>query len=185
MAFDWTKLEGYREDMTSEEKIELLNSYEEPEPAAHNSEPAAPGKGFVTKAQFDKVSSDLAAAKKQLRSKMSEDEQREADRAATEAAMKEELEALRKEKALNSYKASYLAQGYEEKLAEEAATAMVDNDMEQVFSVMKRHAANMEKELRAKILKDTPVPPAGNDPENTKEKNRQAAMRGYFGLPPI
>lgn len=184
MAFDWTKLEGYREDMTSDEKIELLNSYEQPEPAVTGNEPAAPGKGFVTKAQFDKVSSDLAAAKKQLRSKMTEDEQREADRVATETAMREELEALRKEKALNSHKASFLAQGYEENLADEAATAMVEGDTDAVFSVMKRHAANMEKELRAKILKDTPVPPAGNEPEKAKEKQRQAMLRSHFGLPP-
>ena len=153
MNIDWTTIEGYREDMSADEKLALLATYEPATPAdpnaGSNSEPAAPQKGFVTKAQFDKVASELATAKKQLRSKMSEDEQREADRVASEIAMKEELEMLRKEKMLSSYKASYLAQGYDEKLADEAANAMADGDSDAVFAIMKKHTAILEKELRA------------------------------------
>lgn len=188
MNIDWTTIEGFREDMSAEEKLALLASYEPTPPAADTkpeTAPAAPQKGFVTKAQFDKVSSELAAAKKQLRSKMTEDEQREADRMASETAMREELEMLRKEKMISTYKASYLAQGYDEKLAEEAANAMAEGDSDSVFAVMRKHSANMEKELRAKILKETPVPPAGNDSEEAKNKQKQAALRAHFGLPPI
>lgn len=177
MAFDWTKLEGYREDMTGDEKLALLDSYEP--------EPSTKPENVVAKAQFDKVSSELASLKKQMRSKMTEDEQREADRAAADAAKDEELKMLRREKMLNSYKASYLAQGYDEKLADEAAVAMADGDTDAVFAIMKKHAANVEKEIRAKILKDTPVPPSGNDPEDAKTKQRMAAMRKNFGLPPV
>lgn len=189
MAFDWTKVEGYREDMTSEEKLALLDSVEmenTTNPTQENTPSPAANKNVVSKAQFDKVASELAAAKKQLRSKMSEDEQREADRAAADAAKDEELKLLRREKALNSYKASYLAHGYDEKLAEEAAIAMVDGDSDAMFAAMKRHAANVEKDMRAKILKETPVPPNGNgpDPEAEKLRNQMAAMRASFGLPP-
>ena len=75
MAFDWTSIEGYREDMTADEKLALLDSYEAPKdnPAPPkdnpNPDPApapAPSKGMVSKAQFDKVSSELAAVKKHL-----------------------------------------------------------------------------------------------------------------------
>jgi len=188
MNIDWTAIEGYREDMTAEEKLTLLETHEPAAPAAEPAPepekapaPAAPQKGFVTKAQFDKISSELAAAKKQLRSKMTEEEQREADRTASELAMKEELDTLRKEKMLSTYKAAYLGLGCEEKLADEASTAMADGDMDAVFSAMKKHIANMEKELRAKILKETPVPPAGDNPDEKKRKT--AALRANFGLP--
>lgn len=95
MAFDWTKIEGYDESMSAEEKLTLLEKIEEPEPEAKKEEPAPAPKPIgsqVSKQQYDKVSSELAALKKQLRSKMTEDEQREADRLATEEAMKMSLQ---------------------------------------------------------------------------------------------
>lgn len=195
MAFDWTKVEGYKEDMTPEEKLALLDNYNDPEPAPKN-DPAptptpdpkndptsAPKGGMVSKAQFDKVSSELAAVKKQLRGKMTEDEAKELERQQHQEEMETELNTLRREKALAGYKASYLSQGYDEQLAEEAATAMVDGDMETVFAVMKKQSVNAEKAMRAKILKETPVPPASDDPNDEKKKQEEAKkLRGYFGL---
>lgn len=196
MAFDWTKVEGYKEDMTPEEKLALLDNYTDPEPAPKNdpaptptpdpkNDPApAPKGGMVSKAQFDKVSSELAAVKKQLRGKMTEDEAKELERQQHQEEMETELNTLRREKALAGYKASYLSQGYDEQLAEEAATAMVDGDMETVFAVMKKQSVNAEKAMRAKILKETPVPPASDDPNDEKKKQEeQKKLRGYFGLP--
>ena len=179
MAFDWTKLEGYREDMTAEEKIALMDSY---------TEPAAPDTSkLIAKTQFDKVASELAEAKKQLRSRMTADEQAEEARKTAEAEMKAELEELRRDKKLSNYRASYLAQGYDEELASLAATAMLEDDTEALFAVMKKHSANMEKALRAQILKDTPTPPAGDEANEEqvralKEYNQQ---RFYAGLPPV
>lgn len=195
MAFDWTKVEGYKEEMTPEEKLALLDNYNDPEPAPKN-DPAptptpdpkndptpAPKGGMVSKAQFDKVSSELAAVKKQLRGKMTEDEAKELERQQHQEEMETELNTLRREKALAGYKASYLSQGYDEQLAEEAATAMVDGDMETVFAVMKKQSVNAEKAMRAKILKETPVPPASDDPNDEKKKQEEAKkLRGYFGL---
>lgn len=184
MAFDWTAVEGYREDMTSDEKLALLDNYTPPTPdPAPAPEPTAPRAGYIPKKDFDKVSSELAAAKKQLRSKMSEDEQREADRAAEMEAKESELAMLRKEKQMNAHKASFLAQGYDETLADEAATAMVDGDMDGVFAVMKKFNAANEKALRAKILAETPTPPASEDPNSKESKEKDLAqLRRYFGL---
>ena len=195
MAFDWTKVEGYKEEMTPEEKLALLDNYNDPEPAPKN-DPAptptpdpkndptpAPKGGMASKAQFDKVSSELAAVKKQLRGKMTEDEAKELERQQHQEEMETELNNLRREKALAGYKASYLSQGYDEQLAEEAATAMVDGDMDTVFAVMKKQSVNAEKAMRAKILKETPVPPASDDPNDEKKKQEEAKkLRGYFGL---
>ena len=184
MAINWTEIEGYREDMTAEEKLQLLENVKLP---AQNDPPApapAPARNMVSKAQFDQVSSELAAVKKALKGKMSEDEQRELDRQAERDAMETELKALRREKTLAGHKASFLAQGYDDALAEEAATAMADGDTDTVFTAMKKHQAAMEKAMRAQILKETPVPPAGDDPnDENKKREEMKKLRSYFGLP--
>lgn len=178
MTIDWTNLEGYREDMTAEEKLALIDNLPDPTPAP------APIENMVTKKQFDKVSSELAAAKKELRSRMTDDEKVNNERMEREASMREELETLRKEKTLSTYKASYLAQGYDEALAEQAATAMAENDMASVFAIMSKHQLEVEKNLRAKILKETPVPPAGNEPNSdTKKREELNQIRRAMGLP--
>ena len=193
MSFDWTKVEGYREDMTAEEKLSLLenmdtdpNTQPDPEPDPAPTPSKAPSReGMISKAQFDKVSKELAAAKRQLRAKMTNDEIEEERRRQEQEDMKLELETLRKEKTVSNHKASFLSQGYDEALADEAANAMVDGDMETVFAVMRKHSVNAEKALRAKILKETPVPPAGDDPNEAKAKKEMADLRASFGLPPI
>ena len=193
MSFDWTKVEGYREDMTAEEKLSLLenmdtdpNPQPDPEPDPASTPSKAPSReGMISKAQFDKVSKELAAAKRQLRAKMTNDEIEEERRRQEQEDMKLELETLRKEKTVSNHKASFLSQGYDEALADEAANAMADGDMETVFAVMRKHSVNAEKALRAKILKETPVPPAGDDPNEAKAKKEMADLRASFGLPPI
>lgn len=191
MSFDWTKFEGYREDMTADEKLALLDSQEEEkqppaEPEPEQQPPAKPTPGLISKVQFDKVASELAKVKKELRARMTAEEQKEADRMASDEAMRLELETLRREKTLNSYKASYLSQGYDERIAEDAATAMADGDMDTVFALMKKQAANTEKALRAKILKEIPVPPAGENPSAEMEKKKEMEiLRASFGLPPL
>ncbi len=201
MSFDWTKIAGYREDMTADEKLALLDSEEEenqppaePEtekqapaqPEPEQQPPVKPSPGLISKVQFDKVASELAKVKKELRARMTAEEQKEADRMANDEAMRLELEALRKEKTLNSYKASYLAQGYDERTAEDAATALADGDMDTVFALMKKQAISTEKALRAKILKEIPVPPAGDPPSADMEKKKELeSLRASFGLPPL
>lgn len=191
---DFSKIEGYSDGLSVEEKLALIENYDpdsEPTPdptPKPDPKPAPTPKGgdkTIAKAQFDKLASELAAAKKQLRAKMTEDEIKEAERQQEQESVRQELEVLRKEKTLSTYKAQYLAQGYDEQLATDTAEAMVEGDMDAVFLSMKKHGANLEKTLRAKILKDTPVPPAGDDPSmDAKKKKEMAELRSSFGLPP-
>ena len=193
MSFDWTKVAGYREDMTADEKLALLDNQEEdtqapaaPAEPEQEQKPTKPASGLISKVQFDKVASELAKVKKELRARMTAEEQKEADRMASDEAMRLELESLRREKTLSNYKASYLSQGYDERLADEAATAMADGDMDTVFALMKKQVANTEKALRAKILKEIPVPPAGETPGADMERKKEMeSLRASFGLPPL
>lgn len=185
MAIDWEKLEGYREDMTAEEKLSLLENREstqkqEPAPAPKDM------KGYISKAQFDKVASDLAAANKKLRAKMTEEEQKESERLAQQEAIEQELKQLRHEKTVSTYKANYLSLGFDGDLAVDSAEAMADNDMERVFANLKKHTEALKKSLTAEIMKNTPVPPAGDEQNADLKKQKELAMlRRSMGLPDI
>ena len=154
MAFDFTKLDGYKPEMTAEEKLALLDKYEAPAPDYA---------GYIKKESFDKTASELAEAKRQLKAKMTEDEQKEAERTAAEAAIKAELEALRKDKAITENKAQYLALGYDEALADETAKAFAEGNMAKVFANQKLFVENLKKAERAAALAGGggSEPPAG------------------------
>lgn len=154
MPIDITKIAGYREDMTAEEKLDLiLNNYE----------PAKPDySGWIKKETFDKTASELAEVKRKLKEKLTEDERKEAERQEAEAALKSELEALRKEKAISESKAKFLGLGYDEVLATETAQALVEGNMEKVFANQQIFIENVKKAERAANLADEPNPPAGS-----------------------
>lgn len=165
---DVTQIEGY-EGMSVEDKLKALEGFDIPDPDYS---------GYVKKDLFDKTASELAKAKKELKGKQSEDEQKEADRLAAEQEMKDELDTLRKEKAVSTHKASFLAQGYDEKLADKAAKAMVDGDMNAVFEAMKQHGVDREKAIRTELLKGTPTPPAGKDGDEKSDGVKLAERLG-------
>ena len=158
-------IENY-ESMTPEEKVAALEA---------NYESAAKHKAVA-----DKNASEAAAYKKQLRERQSDDEIKAAEREAAEkereakfAEVMAEVESLRLEKVVGTYTTSYMAMGYEEKLAKATAEAMAKGDMDTVFKNQKLHLENREKALRTELLKQTPNPAAGgSDTVMTKEKLR-------------
>lgn len=165
---DTSTIEGF-EGMTAEQKVEALLSVEVPEKVDLT--------GFVTKATFDKTASDLADAKKQLREKMTADEQ--AANAAAEATQKlqDDYNALLKKSTIAEHTANYLALGYDENLAKSTAEALFDGDMEKVFANQQMFNANREKELRAEIMKDTPRPNGAGGSEPTEKANEKLASQ--------
>ena len=116
---------------------------------------------FVAKAVFDKKASEAADLSKQLKSKMTQDEQIAAQQAEAFAAMQAELESLRADKTISEYTAQFLALGYDEKLAKSTAEALHKGDMAVVFKNQAAFVADREKSMKAELLKSTPVPPAG------------------------
>lgn len=148
MKIDTTKIEGYA-DMTAEEKLAALEAYE------------MDTTGLVKKDLLDKAASEAAAYKKQLREKLTADEQAQAEQAEAFKTMQAELETLRTEKAVDAATKKWMSLGYDEKLATETAKAMVAGDTEKVFANHAKFIADKEKNLRAELLKDTPAPPPG------------------------
>jgi hypothetical protein len=160
------QIENY-ENMTPEEKVAALEAYEPTD--------------VVSKATFDKTASELAAAKKSLREKQTDEEAKAAERAAKEAEIMAELETLRHEKLVSTYTTSYMAMGYDEKLAKATAEAMAKGDTETVFKNQKIHLENWEKALRTELLMQTPDPAPGNPTDvMTKEKLRAMSPKERY-----
>lgn len=158
-------IENY-ESMTPEEKVAALEaSYADSE---------------RMKNALDKATSEAASYKKQLREKQTDEEAKEAERAAKDAEIMAELEALRREKVVGTYTASYLAMGYDEKLAKATAEAMAKGDTETVFKNQKAHLEAREKALRTELLMQTPPPASGADVPMTKEKLRAMSPQERF-----
>ena len=123
------------------------------------------------KAALSKSNSEAADYKKQLREKMSAEEVKAKEDADMIAELTKERDALLREKTVAGYKAKYLALGYDEKLADETAEAMVNGETDKVFANHNKHLIAVEKKIRADVLKDTPKPEGGNGSETmTKEK---------------
>lgn len=191
MNINWDQIEGYREDMTAEERLELLAKYEPPQPeSAETKQPEAaaepkPG-SFVSKAAFDKAASEIAALKKQLRSRMTDDEKREQERREQQEAeetMKAELEQLRRERTTSAHKASFLGLGFDEESADSAATALVDGDLDSVFALLKKQQQTAERNLRAQLLKETPRAGGSLGNEDGAQAARAQRIRAAMGLP--
>ena len=149
--------EAYKEGMTEDEISAALEKKQQ----ANDSEI-----GRLRNA-LNKANSEAAEYKKKIRESQTEEE-------AKAAAQKEEYDRIIQENAdlkrsmnISTRKAQLIAQGYEEKLADETATAMIDGDLDKVLSNQ-----GIFLEAQAKIIKEgqmrgTPRPSAdGNDGDN-------------------
>lgn len=146
---------AYKEGMTEDEISAALETVGQGNEAEINR----------LKTALSKANSEAADYKKQLRGKQSEDE-------ANAAAQKEEHDRLAQENAdlkrsiaLSERKAKLLAMGYDESLAVETATAMVDGDMDKVMANQSKYLEVQKKAIQADHMRKTPRPAAGS--ENT------------------
>lgn len=115
------------------------------------------------KKAVDKATADASEWKKKYMATQSESEKLSMEKAERDAALKEELEALRKESKVNKYAKSFMACGYSEEMATKAAEAQYSGDTDELFRLQKLHSDNMAKQIRADIMKSMPVPATGND----------------------
>lgn len=168
---DVTKIEGYS-DMTPEQKLAALEGYDVPDPDYT---------GYVKKDVFDKTASELAAKKKELTEKMTEDEQKKLKEQEEREELQSKYEKLLHESEVSKFKAKLLGMGYEEKLADDTAEAMASGDSEKVFANQKKHLEAVEKKVRAEALKDTPKPTGdGESKSMTLDKLRKMSPQERY-----
>lgn len=170
---DTTKIEGF-DGMTDEQKVNALLGFDIPD--------APDMSKYVAKSVFDKASSDLAKAKKDLQGKMSEDELKAAKQAEKDAEGKAAMDDLQskydellKRFTVETYKTNYISLGYDSKLAQETAEAMASGDMEKVFANQKKHGDAQAAKIREDLMKGDPRPAGGGG--DKKEADVELAKR--------
>lgn len=158
--------DAYKEDMTFEEVEAALEKVTVPEDNSAEIE--------RLKNALSKSNSEAAGYKKQLREKMTEDEQKKQKEQEEREELQNKYDKLLRESVIAKNKAKLVALGYEETLADETAEAMADGDSDKVFANQQKHLASFEKKVRAEALKDTPKPtPDGDSKTMTLEKFRK------------
>ncbi|NSI89842.1 hypothetical protein [[Clostridium] scindens] len=118
--------------------------------------------GFVPKSMLDKANSEAADFKKKWKAASSAQEQKEIEEAEKQAQIEEELKTLRRSAKVSDYEKQHLALKYDEKDAKEIAEALYDGDMDTVFRIQKKHEDALQKSIKADLMKQMPIPPAGN-----------------------
>ena len=168
---DTTTIEGF-EAMDDSQKLAALLNLDVPERVDLTK--------FIPKAQYDKTASELAEAKRINKSKMTEDEAAKAEQDQKNKELQEKYDTLLKESTIAKYKAKYLEQGYDAKLAEETATALFNGETEKVFANGEKFKAAVEQKTKAELLKDTPKP-GGNGGKEGEEKTPDILMAERIG----
>ena len=133
---------------------------------------------------LSKASADAAEWKRQFRQTQTDAQRAEAERAEQEKAMREELETLRKEKAVTDYTNKALEVGFDTETAAQAANAMADGDMNAVFDALKAFVEATKTRLNNEALNRQPglstgIPPTKQSTDDADLNN----LRRYAGLP--
>lgn len=178
MRIDTTKIEGYA-DMSPEQKLAALEGYDVEVPGPDTSEIQR------LKEAVSRANSEAADYKKQLRAKQTDDEAKAAEDAKAREAMQQELESLRRDKAIGAYQAKFLELGYDAADAADAAKALQAGDFDKVFAVQAAFIDATKKAAVAGALDHqpglTPGEPIGKEAQKQAEI---AKLRRYMGLPP-
>lgn len=173
---DTSAIEGF-DAMSADEKVSALLGLDIPE--------AVDLSQYVSKSVFDKKASEAAELSKRLRAKQTDDEAAASEREAQERKnaedmedLRKQIETLQKEKTVATYKAAYISQGYEERLAEETAQALADGKMDKVFQNAGAFKTELEKKLRAEIMGKNPHPDGGRSDGGKTTIEEQAQRIG-------
>lgn len=121
------------------------------------------------KSANDKLSKSEAEMKRQLRAKLSAEEQQAEELAEAQRLRDEEFEAMKSElnhnKAVNAYKAIP-----DEKMVESLIEAVSDADHNAIATIMEKYANAKVKEAQAEWLKSRPQVNTGNYSSMSKEQ---------------
>ena len=173
---DVTKIEGYSE-MSAEDKLAALEAYEFEVPA-----PATDAEAKLKEA-LSRANASASEWKQKYRATLDDAKRAEEERAEENKKRDEELEQLRKERAVSKLEAQYLAVGYSAELASATAKAQADGDTATVLANQMKFIEETKKNLEAAALgKQPPITP-GKPPKGESDDDKLAAtMMKYAGL---
>ena len=173
---DVTKIEGYSE-MSAEDKLAALEAYEFEVHA-----PATDAEAKLKEA-LSRANASASEWKQKYRATLDDAKRAEEERAEENKKRDEELEQLRKERAVSKLEAQYLAVGYSAELASATAQAQADGDTATVLANQMKFIEETKKNIEAAALgKQSPITP-GQPPKGESDDDKLAkTMLKYAGL---
>lgn len=139
---------------------------------------AEKAKSLKLQNEKDSASTEAANYKKQLRAKMTAEEQISDAKREAEEAREKEFNKMKSELATIQATKRYMILKMDEKLAEETAKAEISGDMETVVGNIAKHIKAIEDTAYQKALSDRPDPKAGNG--NADENSSAMAMAAAY-----
>ena len=170
--------EAFKEGMTLEEVSTALESMQKEKKPEKETIPDQSGELLKLKEQLSRANSEAASYKKQLQAKMTDDEKAKAQAQEQLDKLVADNESMKRQLSITDNKSKLLAIGYPEDLAQATAEAMFNGNLDTVIANQKILLDSREQEIRADVLKGTPVPPAGKDgsPAVSKEEFDQMSI---------
>jgi regulator of RNase E activity RraB len=163
---DVSKIEGY-EAMSAEDKVKLLESFEYDDGASEIER---------YKNAASKANSEAAEWKKKHNAQLSEDEKKKQETADYIAMLEKQNKELLEKETIATYKAELLKIGYSEELADATAKALVSGDIAKAIKNQASFVDAQKKAVLADAVKETPIPPVGNEGPKTLTKEEFSKM---------
>lgn len=138
---------------------------------------AAKAESKKMKAERDAALKKAGDATKQLRAKMSEAELEAEQKAADDEAKQAHLKELETYKAQNEALKRYRMQGMSDELAEKAAKAEIDGDMDALADIQRQHTQALIKEKEAEWKASRPRVNVGDDDDSSMTKEEILAIK--------
>lgn len=160
MKVDVTKIENY-ESMSDAEKLEAVLNFDIEVPQAEPPKSDDADKQRLKDA-FNKASSEAAEYKRQLRAKETAEETAKREQAEAQQRLMDELNTLRKEKAINAYTANYMSIGYDVETAKALASTLPEGLPDEFFTSQKTFLDNTIQNVKAQVLNQQPQPTQGS-----------------------
>ena len=118
------------------------------------------------------ASADASKWKKQYQDKLSDEEKAKAERDEQDAALRTELETLRKEKNIANYKSILVANdiGMDAEIAGVVAEAMNAGEFDKVFDGIRKFIASHDKAMAEKAMLNNPKLPGGSSTKTVTQE---------------
>lgn len=157
---DISKIEGY-EAMSAEDKVKFFESFEYDDGSSEIER---------YKTSASKANTEAAEWKRKHNAYLSEEEKKQQETADYIAALEKKNKELLEKETIATYKADLLKIGYSEELADATAKALAGGDIAKAIKNQATFVDAQKKAVLAEAVKDTPVPPAGNEGGKTLTK---------------
>lgn len=163
--------DAWKDGMTADELVEALKGVELPKDQSEEIQ--------SLKETISKKNTEAADWKRKYQSTLDEATLKAQQAEEAAKAQAEELATLKKERAIAGYKASYLAMGYEESLAEDTAKALFDGDNTRLFENQRKHQETVEKKAREDALRGSGRP--GGSGEGSEQESEAVRIAKSIG----